>query len=151
MEILKWEIRLPFPYRGAQFPYFHRCVKPGLVTPSKKHDSQLHLDRSREFITFQCPTTKGSGSSPKKAFKQKILNKRILIASDNASVFSYLNKWGGGHVPPSLVHLGQLESLKYAQKRQTYSGLLKCHGQHPLQKGQRFGASWPTAILEIYS
>ena len=35
VEILKWELRLPFPYRGAQFPYFHRCVKTGLVTPSK--------------------------------------------------------------------------------------------------------------------
>ena len=33
----------------------------------------------------------------------------------------------GGHVPPSLVHLGLLQSLKYTQKRQTYSGLLKCY------------------------
>ena len=32
-----------------------------------------------------------------KSFQNKILNKRILIASDNATVVSYLNKQGGTH------------------------------------------------------
>ena len=26
--------RMPFPYTGAQFPYFRRCIKPGLMIPS---------------------------------------------------------------------------------------------------------------------
>ena len=26
--------RMPFLYRGAQFPYFRRCIKPGLMIPS---------------------------------------------------------------------------------------------------------------------
>ena len=27
--------RMPFLYTGAQFPYYHRCIKPGLMIPSK--------------------------------------------------------------------------------------------------------------------
>ena len=49
-----------------------------------------------------------------------------------------------------LAHPGLLQSLKYTHKRQTYCELLKYYSEHPLQKGQRLGASWPTAILEIY-
>ena len=26
---------MPFQYTGAQFPYFRRCIKPGLMIPSK--------------------------------------------------------------------------------------------------------------------
>ena len=26
--------RMPFLYTGAPFPYFHRCIKPGLMIPS---------------------------------------------------------------------------------------------------------------------
>ena len=33
-----------------------------------------------------------------KSFQNKILNKRILIATDNATVVSYLNKQGGTHL-----------------------------------------------------
>ena len=91
-----------------------------------------------------------------------------------------LSEQTGGHVRPSLPHLGLLQSLKYTHRRPTYSWLLKCHSQQPLQKGQcnsyrmiftplkvqdnlqvwhksmkgficRLAASWPTAILEIFS
>ena len=75
-----------------------------------------------------------------KSFQNTIQNKRILIATENATVVSYLNKQGGytlmGHVSPSLAHLGLLQSPKYTHKSQAYSGLLKCHSRQPLQKGQ---------------
>ena len=44
----KCENRLSSIFRRAQHPYFHRCVKPGLGSPSRKHDSQWHFDRSRK-------------------------------------------------------------------------------------------------------
>ena len=31
--------RMPFLYTGAQFPYFRRCIKPGLMIPSKASQS----------------------------------------------------------------------------------------------------------------
>ena len=89
----KCENRLSFTSKRGQYPYFHRCNKLGLGSPSRKHDSQWHSDRSRK--TLQCCRTKGSVSSSKN-FQNKILN-RILIASDNATVVSYLNKHGGTH------------------------------------------------------
>ena len=58
------ENKLSFTFRRAQYPYFHRRVKPGLGSPSRKHDIQWHLDRSRKKITYQCPGAKGSISSP---------------------------------------------------------------------------------------
>ena len=30
----KMRNRMPFLYTGAQFPYFRRCIKPGLMVPS---------------------------------------------------------------------------------------------------------------------
>ena len=30
----KMENRIPFPYTGALFPYFRRCIKQGLMIPS---------------------------------------------------------------------------------------------------------------------
>ena len=41
-----------------------------------------------------------------------------------------------GHVSPTLVHLGLLQSSKYTHKSQTYSGFPQCHSREPLQKGQ---------------
>ena len=55
--------------------------------------------------------------SPYKPSRQ-IPHKRILIASDNTTVFGYLNKQGGGErIPPSLAQLGLLQSLKYTHNR----------------------------------
>ena len=76
-----------------------------------------------------------------KSFQNTIQNKRILIATDNATVVSYLNKQGGTHswdmiVSSHLAHLGLLQSSKYTHKSQTYSGLPQCHSRQPLQKGQ---------------
>ena len=33
----KCENRLSFTARRAQYPYFHRCIKPGLGSPFRKH------------------------------------------------------------------------------------------------------------------
>ena len=63
------ENRLSLTSRRAQYPYFHRCVKPGLRSPSRKHDSQWQLDKSRKNITYQCSRVTGSVSSLKKVSK----------------------------------------------------------------------------------
>ena len=38
------ESRMSLTSRRTQYPYFHRCVKPGLGSPSRKHDRQWQLD-----------------------------------------------------------------------------------------------------------
>ena len=63
------ENRLSLASRRAQYPYIHRCVKPGLGSPSGKHDSQWQLDKSRKNITYQCSRVKGSDSGLKKLSK----------------------------------------------------------------------------------
>ena len=96
-------------------------------------------------ITFYCPT-KGSVSSLKK-LKDKILKNSDSVRQRHCLRLS--EQTGGGRIPPSLAHLGLLQSLKYTQKRQTYCGLLKYYSQHPLQKGQRLGASWPRCKMIV--
>ena len=63
------ENMLSLTSRRAQYPYFHRCIKPGLRSPSRKHDSQWQLDKSRKNITYQCSRVTGSVSSLKKVSK----------------------------------------------------------------------------------
>ena len=118
--------RLSLTSRREQYPYFHRCIKPGLGSPSRKHDSQWQLDKSRKNITYQCSRIKGSVSSLKKLSKQK------NSESDRQRHCGQLPEQTGGytlmgHVSLSLAHLGLLQSLKNTHKSQTYSGLLKCH------------------------
>ena len=93
------------------------------------------LDSSREYFQFYCPTTKGSVSSPKKLLGQNSQQKNSDSIRQRCRI--RLSEQPGGRVPPSLAPLGLLQSLKYTQKRQTYSCLLKCHSQHPLQKEQK--------------
>ena len=91
------ESRMSLTSRRSQHHYLYRCVKPGLGSPSRKHDRQWQLDKSREISSYQCPRVKGSLSGLKKNFQNTIQNQRILIATDNATVVSYLNKQGGTH------------------------------------------------------
>ena len=75
-----------------------------------------------------------------KSFQNKILDKRVLIATGNATIVSYLNEQGGntlfGHVSPGLAHLGLLQSSKHTHKSQMHSGLPQCHSRQSLQEGQ---------------
>ena len=91
------EFRVPFTFRGTQHPHLHRCVKPGLGSPSRYHDYQWQLDNEGKISSYQCSRVKSSVSSLKKSFQNFIQNKRLLIATDNATVVSYLNKQGGTH------------------------------------------------------
>ena len=121
---------LPFPGRGAQYPYFHRDVKPGLVSPSiwTVQENILHLNVQQ--LKAVCLALR--------SFQEKILNKKNSdsMSQHHCIWLSEQTRGGGGHVPPSLAHLGLLQSLKDPHKRQTYSWLLKCHSQQSLQKGQ---------------
>ena len=87
---------LSFSSTGTQYPYFHKCIKSRLGSSFSKHDSQWQLDRSGEITSYQCPRVKGSVSGLKK-LSNRILDKSVLIATDNATVVSYLNKQGGTH------------------------------------------------------
>ena len=65
----QYENRLSLTSRRAQYPYFHRCVKPGFGSPSRKHDSHWQLEKPRKNITHQCSRVKGSVSGLKKLSK----------------------------------------------------------------------------------
>ena len=128
---------MSFLYTGAQLPYFRRCIKPGLMIPSISITVSGFGQLKMYILHFNVIQMKAVCSALK-SLQDKFLHKRILIASDNTTVFGYLNKqkWGGGaHVSPSLAQLTLLQSLKYTHNRQTYSWLLKGHSQHHLQKG----------------
>ena len=128
-----------FTSTGTQYPYFHRCVKSGLGSSFRKHDSQWQLDRSRKITSYQCPRVKGSVSGLKKLSKQ---NSRQKGSDSNrqrhCSQLSEQTRGNTllGHVSPGLAHLGLLQSSKHTHKSQTHSGLPQCHSRQSLQEGQ---------------
>ena len=125
--------------RRTQHPYFHRCVKPGLGSPSRKHDRQWQLHKSREISSYQCPRVKGSLSGLKKLSKHNSKQKNS-DSNRQRHCGQLFEQTGGntlmGHVSPGLAHLGLLQSLKHTHKSQTYSGLSQCHSRQSLQEGQ---------------
>ena len=130
---------LSFTSIGTQYPYFHRCVKSGLGSSIRKHDSQWQLDRSRKITSYQCPRVKGSVSGLRKLSKQ---NSRQKGSDSNrqrhCSQLSEQTRGNTllGHVSPGLAHLGLLQSSKHTHKSQTHSGLPQCHSRQSLQEGQ---------------
>ena len=125
--------------RRTQHPYFHRCVKPGLGSPSRKHDGQWQLGKSREISSYQCPRVKGSVSGLKKLSKHN--SKEKNSDSNRQCHCGQLSEQTGGNtlmgcVSPGLAHLGLLQSSKHTHKSQTYSGLSQCHSRQSLQEGQ---------------
>ena len=108
---------MPFLYTGAQFPYFRRCIKPGLMIPSKSRTVSGFWTVKMYLLHFKVIQLKAVCSALK-SLQRQIPHKRILIASDNTTVFGYLNKRGGGErIPPSLAQLGLLQSLKCTHNR----------------------------------
>ena len=123
---------LSFSSTGTQYPYFHRCVKSGLGSSFKKHDSQWQLDRSGEITSYQCPRVKGSVSGLKKLSKQN--SKQKGSDSNRQHHCSQLSEQTRGntlmgHVSPGLVHLGLLQSSEHSHKSQTHPGLPQCHNR----------------------
>ena len=117
----------------STIPLLSQMHIQGLVIPSKS--LTVAFGQFKTNITFYCPTTKGSVSSLKK-LKDKVLKKNSdSVRQRHCLRLSEQMGGGGEHIPPSLAHLGLLQSLKYTQNRQTYSWLLKGHSQHHLQKG----------------
>ena len=109
---------MPFLYTGAQFPYFRSCIKPWLMIPSKSRTVSGFWTVKMYILHFKVIQLKAVCSALK-SLPRQIPHKRILIASDNTTVFGYLNKQGGGgeRIPPSLAQLGLLQSLKYTHNR----------------------------------
>ena len=73
---------------------FTDALNQGFGSPSRKHDCQWLLERSRKSITYQCHRIKGSVSIPK-SFQSKILNKRNLIRQGHCNQSS--EQTGGTH------------------------------------------------------
>ena len=135
----KFKKGLTFTSTGTQYPYFHRCIKPGFGNSFRKSDSQWQLDRSGKIASYQCPRVKGSISGLKKLSKQ---NSRQKGSHSNrqrhCSQLSEQTRGNTlmGHVSPGLVHLGLLQSSKHTHKSQTHSGLPQCHSRQSLQERQ---------------
>ena len=130
---------LSFTSSGTQYPYFHRCVKPGLGSSFRKSDSQWQLDRSGKIASYQCPRVKGGVSGLKKLSKQ--YPRQEGSYSDRQRHCSQLSEQTRGntlvgHVSPGLAHHGLLQSSKHTHKSQTHSGLPQCHSRQSLQEGQ---------------
>ena len=130
---------LSFTSSGTQYPYFHRCVKPGLGSSFRKSDSQWQLDRSGKIASYQCPRVKSCISGLKKLSKQ---NSRQEGSHSNRQrhCSQLCEQTRGdtlmGHVSPGLAHLGLLQSSKHTHKSQTHSGLPQCHSRQSLQERQ---------------
>ena len=130
---------LSFTSSGTQYPYFHRCVKPGLGSSFRKSDSQWQLDRSGKIASYQCPRVEGGISGLKKLSKQN--SRQEGSHSNRQRHCSQLSEQTRGntlmgHVSPGLAHHGLLQSSKHTHKSQTHSGLPQCHSRQSLQEGQ---------------
>ena len=130
---------LSFTSSGTQYPYFHRCVKPGLGSSFRKSDSQWQLDRSGKIASYQCPRVKSCISGLKKLSKQN--SRQEGSHSNRQRHCSQLSEQTRGdtlmgHVSPGLAHLGLLQSSKHTHKSQTHSGLPQCHSRQSLQERQ---------------
>ena len=77
-----------------------------------------------------------------RSFQTHLLNKRVLVASDNATVVAYLNKQGGTHsldnVSYDMASDGILQPQGNFAKGLTYPGLSECDSRQPLSQGQDY-------------
>ena len=127
----KFKKGLSFTSLGTQYPYFHRCVKSGLGSSFRKHDSQWQLDRSGKITSYQCPRVKGSVSVSRQKGSDSNRQRHCSQLSEQTRGNTLL-----GHVSPGLAHLGLLQSSKHSHKSQTHSGLPQCHSRQSLQEIQ---------------
>ena len=87
--------RLSFPCRGIQSPVIYRCICQGLGCTFRRPDSGMWLDTEAN-LHINILELKGV-FLPIRSFQTHLVTKRVLVASDNATVVSYLNKQGGTH------------------------------------------------------
>ena len=148
------QFRVPFTFRGTQHPHLHRCVKPGLGSPSRYHDYQWQLDNEGKISSYQCSRVKSSISSLKKLSK---LHSKQKTSDSNRQRHcgQLLEQTGGntlmGHVSPGLAHPGLLQPSKYPHKSQAHSGLPQCHSRQSLQEGQNYSDRMVTSSSNIQS
>ena len=75
-----------------------------------------------------------------KSFQTHLLNKRVLVASDNATVVFYLNKQGGDpllrNVSNGLASNGILQSQSNFAEGSPHSELCKCNSRQSITRGQ---------------
>ena len=74
-----------------------------------------------------------------RSFQTHLLNKRVLVASDNSAV-AYLNKQGGDSFTRNVSHVmashGFLSSQSNFAEGSTHTGLSQCDSRQPLTQGQ---------------
>ena len=140
----KYKNGLSFTSIGTQYPYFHRCVKLGLRSSVRKHDSGNWTDQEK-LLHINVLELKAVFLALKKLSKQ---NSRQKGSDSNRQCHcSQLSEQTRGntllgHVSPGLAHLGLLQSSKHTLKSQTHSGLPQCHSRHSLQEGQIIQREW---------
>ena len=81
---------------GTQSPVVHRCLCQGLGCTFGTPDSQWNVVGHRSKFAYKHSRIVSSVLG-NKVFQTHLMNKRVLVASDNATVVSYLNKQGGTH------------------------------------------------------
>ena len=82
--------------RGTQSFTVHRCIRQGLGCTFGKPDSEWNVVGHRDKFAYKCSGIEGSIFAIR-SFQSHLKNKRVLVASDNATVVSYLNKQWGTH------------------------------------------------------
>ena len=109
---------MPFLYTGAQFPYFRRCIKPGLMIPSKSRTVSGFWTVKMYILHFKVIQLKAVCSALK-SLQDKLSTKELVqlfIKFVNHCV-RLSEQTGGERIPPSLAQLGLLQSLKYTHNR----------------------------------
>ena len=77
-----------------------------------------------------------------RSFQIHLMNKRVLVASDSATVVSYLNKQGGdpltGNVSYDMASDGILQPQGNIAKASAHPGLSKCDSRQSFSQGQDY-------------
>ena len=77
-----------------------------------------------------------------RSFQSHLLNKRVLGASDNVTVVSYLNKQGGDpslrNVSNDMASDGLLQSQSNFAKGSPHTALSECDSRQPFMQGQNY-------------
>ena len=73
-----------------------------------------------------------------RSFQSHLMIKKVLVASDNATVVSYLNKQAGtsGNVSNDMASDGTLQPQGNFAKGSAHTGLSECDSRQPFTQGQ---------------
>ena len=103
---------MPFLYTGAQFPYFRRCIKSGLMIPSISITVSGFGQLKMYILHFNVIQLKAVCSALKSLQDKFHTKNSDSIRQHHFVRLSEQTGGGGERIPPSLAQLGLLQSLK---------------------------------------